>query len=240
MDIIITMGGLGSRFKKAGYECPKYMIEVRGKTLFEWSLDSLREFWNEKFIFIVRKEDSAYNFICDKCKALGINSTKIIEIDYLTKGQAETAYLAKDFWNKENPILIYNIDTYIEPYNLLTDKINGEGVIPCFNADGDHWSFVRVKDGSDEAIEVREKSRISDNCSIGAYYFSSGKLYEDVYKEYYLNHNNFEKGEAYIAPMYNFMIENGYKVCMQNIEVQYVHVLGTPEEVQVFQHENIK
>lgn len=41
MTIIITMAGLGSRFKKAGYNCPKYMIEAKGKTLFDWSMDSL-------------------------------------------------------------------------------------------------------------------------------------------------------------------------------------------------------
>ena len=41
MDIIITMAGLGSRFRKVGYNCPKYMIEAKGKTLFDWSMDSL-------------------------------------------------------------------------------------------------------------------------------------------------------------------------------------------------------
>ena len=41
MNIIITMAGLGSRFRKAGYYCPKYMIEAKGKTLFDWSMDSL-------------------------------------------------------------------------------------------------------------------------------------------------------------------------------------------------------
>ena len=46
MTIIITMAGLGSRFKKAGYDCPKYMIEAKGKTLFEWSMDSLVNYNN--------------------------------------------------------------------------------------------------------------------------------------------------------------------------------------------------
>ena len=31
MNIVITMAGLGSRFKKAGYKEPKYMINVNGK-----------------------------------------------------------------------------------------------------------------------------------------------------------------------------------------------------------------
>ena len=38
IDIVITMGGLGSRFRKMGYQVPKYMIEAKGKSLFEWSL----------------------------------------------------------------------------------------------------------------------------------------------------------------------------------------------------------
>ena len=42
MNVIITMGGLGSRFTQAGYQIPKYMIQAKEKTLFEWSLESLR------------------------------------------------------------------------------------------------------------------------------------------------------------------------------------------------------
>ena len=42
ITVIITMAGLGTRFRKAGYQVPKYMIEAKGKTLFEWSLDSLK------------------------------------------------------------------------------------------------------------------------------------------------------------------------------------------------------
>ena len=34
MTIVITMAGLGSRFRKAGYQVPKYMIEAHEKTLF--------------------------------------------------------------------------------------------------------------------------------------------------------------------------------------------------------------
>ena len=58
MTVIITMAGAGSRFKKAGYKVPKYMIEVKGKTLFEWSMDSLLGYNEntEKYIFVVKKE----------------------------------------------------------------------------------------------------------------------------------------------------------------------------------------
>ena len=41
MDIIITMAGLGSRFRKVGYNCPKYIIVAKGKSIFYWSIDIL-------------------------------------------------------------------------------------------------------------------------------------------------------------------------------------------------------
>ena len=46
IDVVITMGGLGSRFRKMGYTTPKYMIEAKGKTLFEWSMISLEGYAN--------------------------------------------------------------------------------------------------------------------------------------------------------------------------------------------------
>ncbi|SEH30120.1 glycosyltransferase family 2 protein [Selenomonas sp. KH1T6] len=234
MNIVITMAGLGSRFRKAGYEMPKYMIEARGKTLFEWSVESLLEFREELFVFLVRKDDEAKDFISVICKKLGIEKIEIIELDELTRGQAETAMKASACWVSEEPILVYNIDTYVERGELAPDAIAGDGFIPCFDAPGDHWSFVRLGEGDKAAVEVREKKRISDHCSIGAYYFRSCKLYEDIYREMYVEREYLEKGERYIAPMYNILIEKGGKVYIQDIPSYKVHVLGTPEEVDAF------
>lgn len=235
MNIVITMGGLGSRFKKAGYTVPKYEIEVNGKTLFDWSMLSLKAFWGEKFFFIVRCDDNAKNFICQHCALLGIDAT-IIEIDHLTKGQAETAMLVSNVWKADEGLFIYNIDTYVEAFSMKPEDISGDGFIPCFIAPGEHWSFVRL-DEKGRAVEVREKKRISDHCSIGAYYFSSAALYEKIYYEFYKDDRHMEKGEQYIAPMYNYMIEKGYDVRIQDIPAEKVHVLGTPEEVKAFDDE---
>ncbi len=230
MNIVITMGGLGLRFRKAGYTVPKYEIEVKGKTLFEWSMSSLKNFFDNTFIFLVRREDNAVNFINNICAKIGICG-KIIELEKLTKGQAETAMLASKLWNDDDSILIYNIDTYVEPEQLRPEKISGDGFIPCFFAEGTHWSFVKL-DENECAIEVREKNRISDNCSIGAYYFKSARLFAELYEEFYSK--NQSAIEQYIAPMYNLLIKNGGEVRIQNIDSKFVHVLGTPAEVEIF------
>lgn len=235
LTIIITMAGLGSRFKSAGYKCPKYMIEVRGKTLFEWSMDSLIGYnrFVSKYVFVVRKEDNSEDFIKEHMKKYGITNVDIVSIDYLTDGQATTCMLAIPYCNPDDAILVYNIDTYVEPNEMKYEDIYGNGHIPCFHAEGDHWSFVKL-DADRSVVEVREKTRISDNCTIGAYYFSSAMLYKQIYEEYYANNDKLEKNEKYIAPLYNYMIEKGLLVTISMVDDKKVHVLGTPDELKFF------
>lgn len=238
MNIVITMAGLGSRFRKAGYNMPKFMLEVRGKTLFEWSMLSLIDYNKQldvKYIFVVRKEDNARDFIMGKIVGMGIKNAEIVEIAELTDGQATSAMLAKPYWREDDELVIYNIDTYIEPGVMRYNDVSGDGYIPCFNAPGEHWSFVRL-DESGRAVEVREKQRISDNCTVGLYYFKSAMLYEKLYDEYYIDNVNIEKNEKFIAPLYNYMIKKGMEVRVSVIPFEKVHVLGTPEEVEVFKN----
>ena len=232
MNIIITMAGMGSRFTKAGYSVPKYMIEAKGKTLFEWSMLSLLDYNKHvnKYIFVVRKENNSSEFITQKMKTFGITNVVVHEIDYLTDGQATTAMLGVNYCDDCESILIYNIDTYIEPYNLRYCDLTGDGHIPCFSAPGDHWSFV--KDVNGEVVDVVEKKRISDNWSLGAYYFKTAKIYKEVYKELY--GAGFNDAEKYIAPMYRQMLNDGYTITYTLINKTAVHVLGTPEELDVF------
>lgn len=235
MSVIITMAGLGSRFKKAGYKVPKYMIEAKGKTLFEWSMESLLDYnpYVSKYVFVVRKEDNSEEFIKKQCLKYSINNVDIVEIDYLTDGQATTAMLAIPYCNLDDSIMIYNIDTYVESYEMKYFDIVGDGHIPCFHGKGNHWSFAKLNE-SGKVIEVKEKERISDNCTLGAYYFSSAKLYKNLYEEYYYDNSKVEKNEKYIAPLYNFMIEKGMEVTISIIDYKKVHVLGTPDELNQF------
>jgi NDP-sugar pyrophosphorylase family protein len=237
MDIVITMGGLGNRFRQAGYDVPKYMIKAKGKTLFEWSLISLEGFKCnvDRYIFIAMRDEKedVERFIVSQCSSLGIDNYNIIVIDYLTDGQATTAMLAKKYWTENNGLLVYNIDTYIEPNAMNINQIKGDGFIPCFFGEGDHWSFVRINNDG-RAVEVKEKERILNHCTLGAYYFKSCRLYEKLYNEYYTGSNNLVNGEKYIAPLYNYLITNNGEVYICDISSDKVHVLGTPVELKLF------
>lgn len=240
IDVVITMGGIGSRFRNAGYDEPKYMIEVNGKTLFEWSMMSLQDFYKvtERIIFIALRDDKydVEEFIKNKCAALRISDYRIIVLDELTDGQATTALSAKKYWRSDNGLLIYNIDTYVEPGAMLYDELHGDGFIPCFQAPGTHWSFVRLDD-TGQVAEIKEKERISNYCTLGAYYFRTCALYDELYHEFYIEKGNSVKGERYVAPLYDYLLKKNGRIYISDIPADKVHVLGTPEELQKFINE---
>lgn len=237
IDVVITMGGLGSRFRKMGYDVPKYMIEAKGKSLFEWSMISLEGYKEdvEQYIFIAMKDEKydVEKFISDKCNILGLKKYNVIILDYLTDGQATTAMMAKQYWNPEHALLIYNIDTYVEAGEMKSEELKGDGFIPCFQAEGEHWSFVRL-DEDGKVVEIKEKKRISNYCTLGAYYFKSCDLYSKLYNEYYSKTQELVNGEKYVAPLYDYLLSQNGEIYISDIETSKVHVLGTPEELQAF------
>ena len=52
MQIIISMAGLGNRFKERGFKTPKHLIKINNKTLIEHSIETLDI--SGKFFFILR------------------------------------------------------------------------------------------------------------------------------------------------------------------------------------------
>lgn len=234
--VIITMGGLGKRFRDEGYSVPKYRILARGRSLFDWSLVSLQTFIDAgcRFVFVVQKGDNARDFIAERSKALGIADFATIEIDGLTDGQATTALLAGSaIDNKLAGIAIFNIDTHVEPSAMPLDAVRGDGWVPCFPASGEKWSFARAKDDG-EITELREKKRISDHATLGLYYFRSFETYVSAYNTCFENGGGLEANERYIAPMYNVLIARGQKVYMHSVPAQSVLALGTPDDLRAF------
>jgi dTDP-glucose pyrophosphorylase len=239
-SIVITMAGLGKRFRDAGYDCPKYCIEVHGKTLFAWSMISLRDFIQAGagFVFVCRDEDDAKAFIERECEALGIRHHRIVGLDHLTDGQATSAMLAgAALADPGEDFLIYNIDTFVDPRHLRRGDIRGAGWIPCFPGEGEGWSFART-DVDGRVVELREKKRISPHATLGLYWFSSFDRYRTAYEEYYRDAQRMERGEKYVAPLYNHLIDNGEPVYIQEVPVEAVIPLGTPAEVDRFRAGN--
>ncbi len=232
ISIIITMAGLGTRFQRKGYIKPKYEILAKGKTLFRWSLISLEKFLNDKneIIFITLKSNNSESFIESQMIYFKNINWKIVELDSVTKGQAETVMYCEKFLNPLNPILIYNIDTYVNPDYIKPSDYNFKSWIPYFKTSKQNFSFIKVNEEG-KVINVKEKEKISNMASVGLYGFESFESFKLIYSEFYSKE---DKKERYIAPMYNKLIAMGKEINICSIPESEVNILGTPEELKEF------
>lgn len=235
MKIIIPMAGLGSRFKEIGIQKSKHEILADGRSLFYWSMISLTDFFDCEFVFIHRGDEKQEDFIKSECKQLGISEFKIIRIDDVTDGQASTVLKCDEFINSNSPISIYNIDTYVEPNSILKNDIQNScaGFIPSFKASGDRWSFIKIDSNLQQVTKVSEKIRISEYATVGFYYFDKWATFKRLYSDYSDDIIKTFK-ETYIAPMYNYLINENRKVTYSIIPSHKIHVLGTPEDLKKF------
>lgn len=234
--VAITMAGLGSRFASAGYARPKYEIEALGIPLFDWSMLSLDAFrqaqWH--FCFAVRSGLNAPEFVEKRAAVLGLSVANILSIDDVTDGQATTAHLLAQTAPRDKPFAIYNIDTFVAPGAMIPPQPDAcAGWIPCFPAPGDGWSFARTNEQG-QVVELREKKRISNNATVGLYWFDTAERYSKAYRDYYSVAGRQEKGERYVAPVYNDLIAKGQRVCISRLKLEDVGMLGTPEQVASF------
>lgn len=229
------MAGRGTRFRDAGHDVPKYRIRAHGRSLFHWSVSSLSGYAPvSRAVFVARREDDAGAFVRDECATLGLPEPVLVELDADTDGQATSALLGMDACDAARPVAIFNIDTHVRPGAMTSPAAGVDGHLPCFRAPGEHWSFART-DAGGRVVEVREKQRISPLATVGLYWFGSPALYRDAYRRTFPGGGaGFERGEAYVAPLYNALIAAGGTVTVSELDPADVVPLGTPAELERF------
>ena len=234
MNFVIPMAGKGARFTEAGFKLPKMLLKAQGKTLLQWSLDSLPLHLSEVVVFVGLSSDEKLYSMQRMIENLypELNS-KFIFIDHFTRGQAETASLALRYCRQGAPLVIFNIDTCFGSSTLAGQLQDSEadGILGSFVNTEDRFSFAALDKEGKYVVDVREKEVISNNALTGLYHFRKIKDFEDSF-EFQLRNNLTVKGEYYIAPLYNQLIAQGKKIVLDHVTWHYI--LGTPPEYRAF------
>ena len=235
MNFLITMAGEGRRFREAGYDLPKMLIEAKGKTLLEWSIDSLPLHLCSRLIFVAQQKHEDEFELSKKIISIYSNRVKVLHfkfIDKLTRGQSETACLAKELVDLSQPLLIFNIDTQFSSSSLEKNLLrkNIDGVLGAFYSEEPRFSFAALNDKG-FVTKTAEKEVIASNALTGLYHFTYPQDFFDA-AESAFSKNETTKGEFYIAPLYNYLIAKGRKLIVDVADE--VNILGTPEELKFF------
>jgi choline kinase len=231
--IVIPMAGLSSRFFKAGYNKPKYMLDAHNESLFDHAVKSFEQFFtSHEFLFVVRDVYDTVKFVEERAEALGISKFHITVLYADTRGQAETVALGLEDCKYEGPITIFNIDTFRPNFKYPEFLNEVDGYLEVFKGGGDNWSFAKpLSDSGTEVKKTAEKEAISDLCCTGLYYFSNSNCFLDVFNEYKeLPKSDWAKEELYIAPLYNLLISRGRNIHYHKILRKEVIFCGVPSE----------
>ena len=231
LNILIPMAGAGSRFSQAGYTFPKPLIEVNNKPMIQLVVENLNI--DANYIYVVQKShrekynlDTMLNLITPGCE--------IVEVEGITEGAACTALLAKEFINNDNPLFFANSDQFVEwdsnEFMYKMQESNCDGSIVTFKATHPKWSFVKI-DENGFVTEVAEKNPISNNATVGYYYWKHGSDFVK-YSEQMIEKNIRVNNEFYVCPVFNEAIEDDMRIRTFNCDGMWG--LGTPEDLDFY------
>ncbi len=237
MNVLIPMAGAGSRFEQAGYTFPKPLIDVNGKPMIQRVVENLNI--DARHIFIVQKShyekyslQHTLNLISPNCE--------IVQVEGMTEGAACTTLLAKEFINNDEPLILANSDQYVEwesnqfMYSCMADDIDGS--ILTFRSTHPKWSYAKLNEEG-FVTEVAEKKPISDNATVGIYFWKKGSDYVSC-AESMIEKNIRVNNEFYVCPVYNEALSIGARVKTFNIDKMWG--LGTPEDLDTFLKHDIR
>jgi NDP-sugar pyrophosphorylase family protein len=241
MNIIITLAGHSRRFKEAGYEVPKFLIEINGKKMLEHVVEMFDP--NDNYFFILNEEQNSLfpeiqNWLKDLVKNCNVKVIPPHEIGPVY------SILSIDNINNTEPVIVSYCDFIVDwNYSKFKNEIlNYAAAIPSFK--GFHpasfgntkYAYLKVNENM-EMIELREKNsftddRVNEYASAGIYYFNSWKLFKESAEE--LMSSGFgDLNEAYVSLLNNIIVRKGEKIKVT--EVEKFICWGTPDDLSSYQ-----
>lgn len=259
MKIVIPMAGRGTRFaqqvgRNPDYALPKPFILVKGVPLIRWATASfpfLQQYSGDdkpvKFsdlIFICLQEHEEKFYIADRLRRLYSSDINIIFTPTITRGAAETVYLAKEFINSDEEFIESDCDHYSPLGSLWEARARKDpatvGILSVVQPPDValEWCYVEMR--TERFVhDIKEKDPIlaasGARGAVGAYYFSHGKDFvKEVEEMIAENDVSGEPGkkEFYISQVYHRFCRKGYLVEVVNLPEAWM--LGTPRHVDRF------
>lgn len=239
LHIIMPMAGEGSRFLKNGWITPKPLIMLNGQPLFKHAISSVTD--NEipmKYSFIVRQEHIDKYDIDKQIYSL-LPEANVFSVEKTTRGAVETCLIAEPMINDEDGIIIMDCDLEFRSKDFMKNiremlsvpvtKAKG-GALVSFKSNEPRYSYASI-DEKGNVTRTAEKEVISNHALCGAYFFSLGKRFKEIAHKL-LNEKEFKKPEYYVSLLFNYLLADGEKVRLSEIEEYYSY--GTPEELKCF------
>lgn len=237
--IVIPMAGLSQRFRDAGYDRPKYMLDLQGRSVFAHAVSSFERYFDtERFLFIVRDEAGTPDFVAREADALGIDRREIHVLPGPTRGQADTVAqgLARSEAGPDEPLTIFNIDTFRPGFRQPDEpwSATAAGWLEVMHGDDPGFSYALPDPAqADQRVAATAEKRVISNlASTGLYGFARARLFTEAFAA---ERGRVTDAELYIAPLYTRLIAEGLAVHYRLVPAETVIFCGTPAQYEALQ-----
>jgi dTDP-glucose pyrophosphorylase len=237
LHLILPAAGLGSRFKEVGELRPKPLIPVFELPMILWVLMNFPLNPIDKVWIVSQRCDDLPLHLASYLNKLDLD-VEFIEIDGLTEGPASTVSLALKWIPDDDPVVVANTDQFIyEDIGSYLQAVrfgHAPGILLTMLATSNAWSYVG-RDPKGKVTHIVEKIEISEEATVGVYGWSRSRHAKESFFDTFskdLRTNN----EFYVAPTYNYLIDNNYSIETVLIGQHgiAVHGLGTPKDLEKF------
>lgn len=231
VNLVMPMGGGGTRFLDKGINCPKPLIEIKDKPFFYWSTESIRRYVElESLTFVVLKKH-INEFKIDKNILQLYPEAQIICLDEVLPGAVLTCLKGVQNIKNHNPVIFNDCDHLFKcsdfyKYCNIADFDQVDGALLTFTSNDPKFSYIcYTEDG--KVCGTVEKRVASDRAICGAYYFKNTEIFKTAAEKYLVL---CEYNEYFMSGLYNVMANEGKNICTFSVDMHVA--FGTLEEYE--------
>lgn len=237
INVVIPIAGEGSRFARVGFKLPKPFIDVEGAPMVSCVLENIA-LENARYLLVCRPEHLGAEYEPYRKRIQADFDCSFLPVAKPTEGAACTILHARKFIDNDTPLLLANSDQVVDAdigrFCADCAERGLDGSIMTFKDPtlNPKWSYARAGAGG-LVSEVREKQPISDQATVGIYYFRHGRDFVASALDMIVR-NDRTNNEFYTCPVYNYMIREGRRIGIFEIPSGAMHGLGTPEDLEAY------
>lgn len=242
MQIVIPMSGRGERFRRAGYPEIKPLIPVDGRPMIAHVIEMFPR--DSDFLFVCARDHLEDTELAAVLEEHAPGRT-IVAIEPHKKGPVHAVLEAEEFLARERPVVVnycdFSVDWDFADFERFVTSTGCDGCLTAYRGFHPHslgpnlYAYMRSE--GDRMLEIREKhcfteDRMNEFASSGCYYFASGALCLETFREA-VSVGLETRGEFYASSPYQLLVEQGRDVRIY--ELRRFLQWGTPEDLEEYQ-----
>lgn len=244
-QIVVPMSGFGERFRRAGYDVPKPLIEVDGLPIIAHVVNMFPG--ETDFLFVCNEDHLAEpSYRMEEILRRHCPTGRIVGIPAHKLGPVYAVSQVFDRLDPQRPTVVNYCDFACywdwRAFREFVSEVGCDGAIPAYRGFHPHslgstfYAYMREDGGWVTDIQEKQpftQRPMDEYASSGTYYFATGALMERYFRR--ALDEGLKTGDEYYASLvYKPMFADGCRIAVYPL--QHFMQWGTPADLEEYRH----